>query len=430
MKLLVFKSSQLKEKEELMEKTKPFKISKNVFVVAFKRVKANRGSYGIDEQTIVEYEGNLKDNLYRLWNRMSSGTYFPKPVRAVEIPKKNGGTRVLGIPTVEDRIAQMVAKIYFEPIVEDIFHDDSYGYRPNKSAIEAIGVARERCWRKDWVVDFDIKGLFDNIRHDYLMAMVKKHTSCSWIILYIERWLKTPFIMSDGQIKERKTGTPQGGVISPVLANLFLHYVFDDYMSRKFTNIPFERYADDGVAHCVSLKQAKYLIKRLEERFRKFGLELNLDKTKIVYCKDEDRTGDYENTSFDFLGYTFRPRGAKNKQGEIFINFLPGISNKAKKAIRKEVRCWKLQLRPDADIKDIARMFNSKIQGWINYYSKFYKTECYDVWKYINRCLVKWAWKKYKNINSRKRAVKWLNEIAIKDKNLFAHWKIGILPAV
>ncbi len=413
-----------------MEKMKPYKISKNVFVYAFKRVKVNRGSYGIDEQTIAKYEENLKDNLYLLWNRMSSGTYFPKPVKAVAIPKKNGGTRILGIPTVEDRVAQMVAKIYFEPNVEKIFHENSYGYRPNKSAIEAIGIARERCWRKDWVVDFDIKGLFDNIRHDYLIEMVKRHTNERWIILYVERWLKTPFKMQDGTIIERTAGTPQGGVISPVLANLFLHYVFDEYMRKEFASIPFERYADDGVAHCTSLKQAKYLIKKLEERFKKFGIEMNLDKTKIVYCKDEDRKGDYENTSFDFLGYTFRPRGAKNKYGKIFLNFLPGMSEKAKKAIRKEIKSWRIQRRPDLSINEIARIYNSKIQGWINYYSHYYKTECYDTMKYINRCLIKWVWKKYKKVNSRKRASKWLYMVASNDKNLFAHWKVGILTAV
>lgn len=411
-----------------MEKTKPFEISKKAFKDAFQRIKANKGSYGIDEQTIEEYEIHLEDNLYKLWNRMSSGTYFPKPVRAVEIPKKNGGTRVLGIPTVEDRIAQMVAKLYFEPNVEQIFYPDSYGYRPNKSAIEAIGVARKRCWRYDWVVDFDIKGLFDNIRHDYLMAMVKRHTNLPWIILYIERWLKTPFIMSNGEVKERIKGTPQGGVISPVLANLFLHYVFDDFMSKEFPSIPFERYADDGVTHCVSLKQAKYLIRKLQERFEKFGLELNLTKTKIVYCKDDDRKGEYENISFDFLGYTFKPRGAKNKYGKIFTSFLPGMSDKAKKAVKKEIRSWKLQLKVDKSINDIANMFNSKLQGWINYYSHYYKSECVYTILYMNRCLVKWVRRKYKKKNSRKRAVKWLLGIYTRDKNLFAHWKFGILP--
>ncbi len=410
-------------------KTKPFEISKNAFIIAFKRVKANRGSYGIDEQTIKDYEIHLKENLYKLWNRMSSGTYFPKPVKAVAIPKKNGGTRILGIPTVEDRIAQMVVKLYFEPEVESIFHPDSYGYRPNKSAIQAIGVARERCWRKDWVVDFDIKGLFDNIEHDILMEMVKIHTNQSWIVLYIERWLKTPFAMPNGEIKERTSGTPQGGVISPVLANLFLHYVFDDFMTKEFPNIPFERYADDGVAHCISLKQAKYLIKRLQDRFKDFGLELNLEKTKIVYCKDDDRTDAYENISFDFLGYTFKPRKAKNKNGKIFTSFLPAMSDKAQKAVRKEIKSWKLQLKVDKNINDIANMFNSKLIGWINYYSHYYKSECIYTLKYMNRCLTKWVRKKYKKVNTRKKAVEWLIGVHSRDKNLFAHWKFGISPA-
>ena len=413
-----------------MEETKPFKISKQIVKIAFDRVKENKGTYGIDEQSIADFEENLKDNLYKIWNRMSSGTYFPKPVKAVAIPKKNGGTRILGIPTVEDRVAQMVAKIYFEPNVEKIFYEDSYGYRPNKSAIQAVGVLRERCWRKDWVVDFDITGLFDNIRHNYLIEMVKRHTKEQWVILYIERWLKTPFKMQDGTIVERTSGTPQGGVISPVLANLFLHYVFDDFMSKEFSSIPWVRYADDGALNCVSIKQAKYIIKVLDKRFRTFGLELNLSKTKIVYCKDEDRKGDYENISFDFLGYTFKPRYAKSKYGKYFTSFLPAISEKAKKAIRKEIRSWKFQLKAEKNIKEIAQMYNSKIQGWINYYSHYCKTECYKCLRYINRCLIKWAWKKYKKINSRKRASKLLYTIASRDKNIFAHWRIGIIAAV
>lgn len=411
-----------------MEETKPFKISKQAVKIAFDRVKANKGTYGIDEQSITDFEINLRDNLYKIWNRMSSGTYFPKPVKAVAIPKKNGGTRILGIPTVEDRVAQMVAKIYFEPNVEEIFHEDSYGYRPNKSAIQAVGVLRERCWRKDWVVDFDIKGLFDNIRHDYLIEMVKRHTKEQWIILYIERWLKTPFKMQDGTIVERTAGTPQGGVISPVLANLFMHYVFDDFMSKEFPNIPWVRYADDGALNCVSIKQSKYIIKVLDKRFKLFGLELNLEKTKIVYCKDDDRKGDYENISFDFLGYTFKPRHAKNKYGKYFTSFLPAMSDKAQKAIRQEVRSWKLQLKSDKTLKDIANMFNSKIQGWINYYSHYYKTEVIYTLSYINRCLIKWVRRKYKKRSSRKRATNWLREIAKRDTKLFAHWKFGILP--
>ena len=411
-----------------MEETKPFKISKQAVKIAFDRVKANKGTYGIDEQTIEEFEENLKDNLYKIWNRMSSGTYFPKPVKAVAIPKKNGGTRILGIPTVEDRVAQMVAKIYFEPKVEKIFHEDSYGYRPNKSAIQAVGVLRERCWRKDWVVDFDIKGLFDNIRHDYLIKMVKRYTNEQWIILYIERWLKTPFKMQDGTIVERTTGTPQGGVISPVLANLFMHYAFDDFMSKEYSTIQWVRYADDGVLNCVSLKQAKYIIKVLDKRFRTFGLELNLEKTKIVYCKDEHRKDNYENIAFDFVGYTFRTRSAIDKKGIRFSSFLPSMSDKAQKAIREEIRSWRIQLRVNKSLKDIANMLNCKIQGWINYYSHYYKAGINKILEYINTILIKWVKRKYKTIRSTKKATNWLAEIAQRDTKLFAHWKYGILP--
>ena len=396
--------------------------------IAFERVKANKGTYGIDEQSISDFELDLKNNLYKIWNRMSSGTYFPKPVKAVAIPKKNGGTRILGIPTVEDRIAQMVAKIYLEPNVEKIFYEDSYGYRPNKSAIQAIGVLRERCWRKDWVVDFDIKGLFDNIRHDYLIEMVKRHTNEQWIVLYIERWLKTPFKMQDGTIVERPAGTPQGGVISPVLANLFMHYVFDDFMSKEFPNIPWVRYADDGALNCVSIKQAKYIIKVLDKRFKLFGLELNLDKTKIVYCQDDNRKGNYENTSFDFLGYTFRKRIARKKTGELFVSFLPAMSDKAQKEIRKIIRGWRLQEKKKKNLKEIGEKINPQIQGWINYYSQYYKTAIYNILRYINRCLIKWVRRKYRNKNSRKRATKWLDKIAKENSNIFAHWKFGATP--
>jgi len=412
-----------------MKETKQYNISKMAVKTAYERVKANKGTYGVDEQSITDFEGDLKNNLYKIWNRMSSGSYLPKPVKAVAIPKKNGGTRMLGIPTVEDRIAQMVVKIYFEPCVEPLFYEDSYGYRPNKSAIQAIEATRKRCWRKDWVLEFDIKGLFDNIRHDYLLEMVKRHTKEDWILLYIKRWLIAPFQMEDGTIVQRTSGTPQGGVISPVLANLFLHYAFDDFMSKEQPYIPWARYADDGIAHCVSLKQATYLQDKLQERFRRFGLELNLEKTRIVYCKDDDRKENHEYTSFDFLGYTFRPRGSKNKHGKYFTNFLPAMSEKVKNSIREEVRSWKIQLKTDKSLEDISNMFNPKIQGWINYYTHFYKSEMYSVLRYINKCLVKWVRKKYKNRNSRKRAEYWLGEIAKRDRKVFAHWKFGILPS-
>lgn len=411
-----------------MNKTKPYSISKIAVQKAYEKVKANKGSYGIDKQSIKEFENDLKKNLYKIWNRMSSGSYFPKPVKSVAIPKKNGGTRILGIPTVEDRIAQMVAKLYFEPCVEPIFYEDSYGYRPNKSAIQAIDVTRKRCWRKDWVLEFDIKGLFDNIRHDILIKMVEKHTKEKWIHLYVRRWLKTPFQMEDGKIVERRSGTPQGGVISPVLANPFMHYVFDDFMAKEFPSIAWARYADDGIAHCVTQKQAQYLCRRLDQRFKSFGIELNSEKTRIVYCKDNDRKGDYENITFDFLGYTFRPRLAKDKNGKLFPSFLPAISDKAKKAIRTEVRGWKFQLKADKSLEEIAKAYNPIIQGWINYYTRFYKSEAYRTFDYINNCLIKWVRRKYKNRKAIRKARKWLKEISLRDKNLFAHWKIGILP--
>lgn len=416
------------EKKELMRETKPYNISQRVVLEAYERVKANKGSDGVDEQTLLDFDKDLKNNLYRIWNRMSSGSYMPKPVKAVAIPKKNGGTRILGIPTVEDRIAQMTAKMYFEPSVEPIFCEDSYGYRPNKSAIQAVAVTRQRCWRKDWVLEFDIKGLFDNIRHDYLMALVEKHSTEKWIPLYIRRWLTAPFQMADGTIVPRTAGTPQGGVISPVLANLFLHYTFDTFMEKEFPRIPWARYADDGVTHCVTLEQAKYMLGRLCERFKRCGLEINLEKTRIVYCKDDDRKGDYPNTSFDFLGYTFRPRHAKNKYGKYFTSFLPAMSDKAQKAIREEVRRWKLQLKPDKSINDLANIFNSKIQGWINYYTHFYKAEIYTVLRYINACLIKWVRKKYKKLKHRRKAEYWLGNVAKRERKLFAHWKFGIMP--
>ena len=413
-----------------MDKAKPFEISKHVVLEAYKRVKANKGAPGIDDESIAAFEENLKDNLYKIWNRMSSGSYFPPPVKVVEIPKKSGGKRVLGIPTVADRIAQMVAKMYFEPLVEPFFHEDSYGYRPGKSAIDAVAVTRQRCWRYDWVLEFDIKGLFDNIDHELLLRAVKTHTDCKWLILYIERWLKAPFQMEDGRIIERKSGTPQGGVISPLLANLFLHYVFDKWMERNRPQNPFARYADDGVSHCRTRREAEELLEQLHERFGECGLELHPDKTHIVYCKDDDRRGEYPETKFEFLGYMFRPRRSKNRYGKYFINFTPGVSNKACKAMRRTIRQWRLHLKPDKKIEDISRMFNPVVRGWINYYGRFYKSALYCVLRHMNRALVHWARRKYKRLSChRRRAEHWLGRIARREPQLFAHWQMGILPA-
>ncbi|OPX90744.1 MAG: Group II intron-encoded protein LtrA [Pelotomaculum sp. PtaB.Bin104] len=413
-----------------MDKTKSYEISKQVVLEAFQRVKANKGAAGIDDESLEAFEANLKNNLYKIWNRMSSGSYFPPPVKAVEIPKKNGGKRILGVPTVADRVAQMVAKIYFEPQVEPHFHPDSYGYRPGKSAADALAITRRRCWRYNWVLEFDIKGLFDNIDHELLMKAVRKHTNNPWVILYIQRWLKAPFQMPDGTVKERTKGTPQGGVISPVLANLFLHYAFDMWMTRNHPDKPFARYADDGVAHCRSKEDAEKLHDSLKRRFAECSLELHPEKTRIVYCKDDDRRGNYPETKFDFLGYTFRPRRSKNKHGKYFINFTPAVSNKAKKVMRQEIRGWRMHLKPSKALEDLSRMFNPIIRGWVNYYGRFYKSELYSVFRHMDRALVRWAQRKFKRFaRHKRRATYWLGKVARREPKLFVHWQMGIYPA-
>ena len=411
-------------------KAKPFCISKWVVWEAYKRVKANKGAAGVDEESIVDFEGDLKNNLYKIWNRMSSGSYFPPPVRTVEIDKRDGGQRRLGIPTVSDRVAQMVVKMYFEPKVEPHFHPGSYGYRPEKSALEAVGVAQLRCWRYNWVVDLDIRGFFDNIDHDLMVRAVRKHTDCKWILLYVERWLKAPAQMQDGTLVERNKGTPQGGVISPLLANLFLHYAFDKWMERELPTIPFERYADDVICHCVSEKQAKFVRDIVKRRLAECRLELHPEKTKIVYCKDANRPDDYPNEKFDFLGFTFRPRLAMNREGQCYVRFSPAVSNKASKSIRQTIRSWRLSRRSDKSLEDFARMFNPIIRGWINYYGSYYKSALRPIFDQLNRCLRKWAMRKYKKLRGRpRRARYWLGRIARRQPYLFAHWLWGAQPA-
>lgn len=413
-----------------MNKAKPFCISKWEVWEAYKLVKANKGSAGVDGQSIAEFEEDLKNNLFKIWNRMSSGSYFPPPVRRVDIPKDNGKTRPLGIPTVSDRIAQTVVKRYLEPIVEEYFHADSYGYRPGKSAIEAIGVARQRCWRYDWVLDLDIKGFFDNIDHDLLMRAVRKHTNCKWVLLYIERWLNAPAQLEEGSLINRDKGTPQGGVISPLLANLFLHYAFDTWMKRHYPQIPFERYADDGICHCRSKAEAEILRVAIEKRFAECGLELNLQKTKIVYCKDDDRRGNYPEQKFDFLGFTFRPRRAKNRRGKLFVGFTPAISNRAKKSICDTMRRWKMHRQTDKSLDELARVVNPVLRGWINYYGRFYKSALYRVFQHLNNILVQWASRKYKRLRGYdQRASQWLQGVFHRQPKLFAHWQLSQVKA-
>ena len=408
-----------------MSKAKPFSISKRVVLDAYKRVKANQGAAGVDGESIADFERDLKNNLYKIWNRMSSGRYFPPAVRSVEIAKKGGGQRKLGVPTVSDRIAQMVAKIYFEPEVDHYFHPDSYGYRPGKSAIEAVGVARKRCWRYDWVLDFDIKAFFDEIDHELLMRAVRKHTDSKWLLLYIERWLKAPVQTANGTIVGRGKGSPQGSVISPLLANLFLHYAFDEWMRRNNDNIPFERYADDILVHCKSEKQAQWIKTVIERRLYRCRLELHPEKTKIVCCKDTSRQGSYPNEKFDFLSYRFQPRLSINRYGEFFVSFLPAVSPEAAKSMRRTIRSWQIHRMTDKSIKDLACIFNPMIRGWINYYGRFYKSALYPILNQLNGALQRWAMRKYKKLRRRRRkAFYWFGRIAKRMPYLFAHWRL------
>lgn len=413
-----------------MKTTKPYAISKQVVLVAYKRVKANRGAEGVDLETIADFERNLKGNLYKIWNRMSSGSYFPPAVRMVDIPKGDGKTRTLGIPTVSDRIAQMVVKMYLEPYVEPIFHEDSYGYRPNKSALDAVGKARERCWRYRWVLDVDIKGFFDNIDHELMMRAVRKHTRIKWVILYIERWLKVPAQDKDGNQVKRDKGTPQGGVISPLLANLFLHYAFDEWMRRKYIHQPFERYADDIVVHCKTELGTRHLKKALVKRLAECKLELNEAKTKTVYCKRGGRGRNEGDQKFDFLGYTFRPRLTRSKNARYFVSFNPACSHKAKKRLMEKVRVLELQKRTMTDLKDLAKLVNPILRGWINYFTRYHRSATYHTLYLVDDILVRWARRKYKRFKrAPRKAYKWLGRVAKQKPNLFAHWQMGLRPA-
>lgn len=412
-----------------MNKTKSFCISKRSVMAAWERVKANKGTYGVDSESITDFASNLKDNLYKLWNRMSSGSYFPPPVRGVEIPKKDGSkkSRLLAIPTVSDRVAQAVVKSYLEQVVEPKFHEDSYGYRPGKSALDAVGIARQRCWRYNWCIDLDIKSFFDSLDHQLVMKAIKFHSEEKWIHLYIERWLKAPIQKADGTLTERESGISQGGVASPLIANIFMHHVFDDWMKKHFPEIMFERYVDDALVHCRSKRSAKEVLEAIRNRFKECGLELHPDKTKIVYCKDADRKGSHEHESFDFLGYTFRPRLSKNKFGKTFVNFTPAISKKATDRIKKEIRSWAIHLRSDKNIDDLAKMFNAVVQGWVNYYGRYYKSAMYPFLRNIEQYLARWVMRKYKRYQRHKtRAKKWLGRVRKREPKLFVHWRLGL----
>ena len=404
-------------------------IPKRLVWDAWLKVKDNGGAAGADGVTIEQFEEDLSGNLYGLWNRMSSGSYFPGPVRTVEIPKK-GGTRVLGIPNVVDRVAQTAAAMALGPSVEPIFHEDSYGYRPGRAPVDAVAVCRERCFRKDWVVDLDIRAFFDSVSWELMLRAVAHHADQKWVVMYVERWLKAPMQKPDGTLVQRVKGTPQGSPISPVLANLFLHYGLDAWMVREFPAIQFERFADDAVIHCVSERQARVVRAAVARRLAEVGLELHPDKTRIVYCKDSNRQGSYEQVSFTFCGYTFRPRKAYNHSRHVaFTGFMPAVSPGKLTLMSRRVASWRIHRRVNLTLDDLAAGINQVLRGWLAYFTAFYPSAVSPLCDRIDNHLMRWARWKYKRLErSGKRARAWLTGVQLRTPGLFVHWRYCAPP--
>ena len=415
--------------DELKSSGKSFDISKREVWEAYERVKANKGAPGVDGCSIEDFENDLKNNLYKIWNRMSSGSYFPPAVRAVELPKSHGGgTRILGVPTVADRIAQTVVARRLEEKVEPIFHPDSYGYRPGRSALHAVAACRRRCWKTSWVVDLDIQKFFDSVPWDLVVKAVWANTDLPWVVLYVKRWLQAPLQLPDGTLLQRDRGTPQGSSVSPVLANLFLHYAFDAWMVREYPTIRFERYVDDAVVHCVSKSQAITVARAIADRMVEVGLQLHPDKTKIVYCKDENRRLDHEHTEFTFLGFTFRTRAARRKNGTVFASFLPAISKDALNKISGEVRRWQLHHWTGHSFGEVAKRINPIVRGWIQYYGSYYRSVLIPLLQRINAYLMRWIRRKYRRLRPFKKAMKCWQRITSQYPRLFAHWAWSATP--
>ena len=407
--------------------TKSIPITKRMIWESYKKVRKNKGAAGIDEETIDMYEQRLEDNLYMLWNRMSSGSYFPPPVLEVEIPKDDGRKRKLGIPTVNDRVAQQVLKNYLEQRFEAEFSPQSYGYRPLKSAHQAVEQVRRNVRHYHWVIDMDISGYFDNMSHDLLQRAIERHVQEKWAKMYITRWLQSPIEDRKGNKRSREgKGTPQGGVISPLLANLFLHYGFDKWLEITYPHLCFVRYADDIIVHCNSQAEAEEVLIAIKQRLGDCKLELNEKKTRIVYCKKDHRKDKFKTVQFDFLGFSFQPRSASNHGKELFLSYDCAISRKSENKIVEVFRKLKIHRWTSFDLSRIAQVLNPKIRGWINYYGKFKMPKLSRIFMILNERLVRWAVNKYRRFgNSFAKAGRWLRNLAVCYPGLFVHWQYG-----
>ena len=402
---------------------KPFDVGKREVQRAWEKVRAAKGAPGADGVTIAEFEENLKDNLYKVWNRMASGTYFPPPVKAAGIPKADGGTRMLGVPSVADRIAQTVAAARIGAVVEPVFCGDSCGYRPGRGALDAAGACRGRCWRYDWVLDLDVSRFFDSVSWDLMIKAVEAQDVPRWVLLYVRRWLAAPVVMPDGSRAEREAGTPQGSCVSPVLANLFMHYAFDEWMAREFPGCPFERYADDAVVHCRTLARTLEVRAALEARMEQVGLVLHPEKTRIVYCRDGNRRGSWDGpVSFDFLGFTFRARSVSGKRGR-FAGFGPAISDRNKARISAEISGWKLHRLVSLTERELSARIAPRVRGWMAYYGTYYRSEMYPLLARLNWHIQKWGKCKYRRLRPGKKMQAAWDGLTARSPGLFPHWR-------
>ena len=404
---------------------KPFAISQQLVWEAWRQVRADKGAPGVDRQALEEFESDLENRLYRIWNRMSSGSYFPPPVRAVVIPKPHGGgVHTLGVPTIADRIAQRAVAGYLQERAEPRLHPDSYGHRPRKSALDAVGVCRRRCWESDWIIDLDIQKLFDEVPRNLIVKAVEAVTDTRWVLLYVKRWLKAPSQQPDGTLLERDEGTPRGSALSPILVSLFMHFAFDSWMARSYPDCPFERYAEDAVVHCTSRHQAEAVLGQIATRMSEVGLRLHPEKTRVVYCNDDNRRGEHEHTTFTFLGFAFRAREAVNgKTGVHFTSFAPAISPEALKAKGAELRKMRIHRRTNLSLNDLARWLNPIVARWMSYYGRYYRTELYPLLRRVSSYLRRWAGKKYKRLRTFKRFKRWWIGLQDREPGLFVHWR-------